>query len=119
MPGDVQISKKGGGGKRPATSRAPRSDGPRTTLRVPSALAQVADQLAEELEVSRNDALLRLATRGAEQYERERRIAGLRDRRWAAVIGEVEEAGAAGLPSPEEATAAVLAAREQPGEPAA
>jgi len=94
------------------TSRAPRSEGPRTTLRVPSALAHIADRLAKELEISRNDALLRLATRGARLYEQEQRIAELRERRWAAVVPGVVDIDRADFPSPEEARAAVLAARE-------
>lgn len=52
--------------------RAPRSQGPRTTLRVPGESAAVADGLALELGISRDDALLRLATRGARLRERNR-----------------------------------------------
>lgn len=100
------------------TSRAARSEGPRTTLRVPPSLAHIADRLASELEVSRNDALLRLATRGARQYEQELRIAELRERRWAAVISGVVEIDRANLPSPAEARDAVLAARDEAAESA-
>lgn len=100
------------------TSRAPRSEGPRTTLRVPSSLAQVADRLAKELEVSRNDALLRLATRGARQYEQEQRVAALRERRWAAVVPGIVDIDQAEFPSPEEARDAVFAARDEAAESA-
>lgn len=66
--------------------RAPRSDGPRTTLRVPSSLAETADRLADDLGISRNDAILRLATRGAEIFETERMIKTRRDQRWQAIV---------------------------------
>jgi hypothetical protein len=86
--------------------RAPRSEGPRTTLRVPDELAASADRLAEELGISRNDALLRLATRGARIYELEHSIALRRAERWAAVVpGDVD----LDFPAPEEARAAILA----------
>jgi hypothetical protein len=90
--------------------RAPRSEGPRTTLRLPDALAATADRLADELEISRNDALLRLATRGARLYEQELGIALQRAERWAAVVpGDVDFDA---LPSPDEAREAIVAARE-------
>lgn len=76
--------------QRPRSSRAPRSDGPRTTLRIPLALVEVVDKLAAELHVSRNDALLRLASRGASLYEQERRIAELREQRWEAVMAAID-----------------------------
>lgn len=92
--------------------RAPRSEGPRTTLRLPDALASVAEDLAGELEISRNDALLRLATRGARLYEQERGVAIRRAERWASVVpGALDEAGA-DLPSADEARRAVLDARD-------
>lgn len=100
-------------GKAPARSRAPRSDGTRTTLRVPRSLAEVAEQLAAELEISRNDALLRLATRGARLYGQEQRIAERREQRWAAVVPGVLDTDEADLPSPEESRDAVLAARDE------
>lgn len=96
-----------------ATSRAPRSEGPRTTLRVPHSLAEIADRLAQELEVSRNDALLRLATRGARQYEQEQRIADLRDDRWAAVVPGLVDIEHTEFPPVEDARDAVLAARDE------
>lgn len=95
-----------------AASRAPRSQGSRTTVRVPPSLAEIADRLAKDLEVSRNDALLRLATRGARLYEQEQRISERRERRWAAVIPGIVDIDQAELPSVEEARDAVLAARE-------
>lgn len=92
---------------RQISSRAPRSDGPRTTLRVPDTLAEVADHLAGELGISRNDALLRLATRGAQLYEQERLIETRRAARWAAVRPGAVDLDGALLPSPDEARAAV------------
>jgi hypothetical protein len=89
--------------------RAPRSEGPRTTLRLPASLAGVADRLARELDISRNDALLRLATRGARLYELEQSIAARRQERWAAVVPGVVDIDGAELPSPDEARDAILA----------
>lgn len=92
--------------------RAPRSEGPRTTLRVPDALAETAARLADEVGISRNDALLRLATRGARLYEQERGIAMRRAERWAAVVPGAVEVDPSELPTPKEARQAVLAARD-------
>src|SRR5215207_11730409 len=93
-------------------ARAPRSEGPRTTLRLPTSLADVANRLARDLDISRNDALLRLATRGARLYELERNIAMRREERWAAVVPGIVDIARAELPSPEEARDAILAATE-------
>jgi hypothetical protein len=95
-----------------ATSRAPRSEGPRTTLRVPTPLAETVEEMARELEISRNDALLRLATRGARLYERERGIAARRAARWAAVVPGAVDVEGAHFPPPEDARKAILAARD-------
>jgi uncharacterized protein (DUF1778 family) len=98
----------------PRPSRAPRSDGPRTTLRVPPALVAIADRMAAELHVSRNDALLRLASHGASLYERERQIVERKEQRWQAVMEAMDarvgdDLGA--FTSPEEAYEAVMNAR--------
>ena len=93
-------------------ARAPRSEGPRTTLRLPDALAALAERLARELDISRNDALLRFATRGARLYEQEESIAVRRAERWAAVVPGAVRIGPADLPSPDEARDAILAARD-------
>jgi hypothetical protein len=95
-----------------ATSRAPRSKGPRTTLRVPAPLAETAEEMARELEISHNDALLRLATRGARLYERERSVAARRAARWAAVVPGAVDVEGADFPPPEDARRAIIAARE-------
>jgi hypothetical protein len=94
----------------PRRHRAPRNEGTRTTLRLPDSLAVVADRLADELEISRNDAVLRLATRGARLYEEELDVAARRAERWAAIVpGEVDLDA---LPSPDEAREALAAVRE-------
>lgn len=105
------------GRKAPGTSksgptRAARSEGPRTTLRLPTSLAAIADQLAEDLGISRNDALLRLATRGARLYTQEQAIAERRQERWAAVVPGVVDIDQARFPTAEEASEAILAGRE-------
>jgi len=92
---------------------------PRTTLRLPDALADVAERLARELDISRNDALLRLATRGARLYEHEQSIAVRRAERWAAVVPGAVDIDHAEFPSPSEARDAILAARDQVAAPAA
>jgi len=98
--------------------RAPRSEGTRTTLRVPAPVAAVADRLARDLGISRNDALLRLATRGAALYEHELGIAERRNARWAAVVPGIVDVDLTELPSADEAHDAILAARETQAEPA-
>lgn len=97
-----------------STRRAPRSQGQRTTLRIPGTLAATVDQLASELDISKNDALLRLAARGAHAYEREKRIDDLREERWRAVVAGMGDVDPDQLPSAEEMQAAVLAARDDP-----
>jgi uncharacterized protein DUF2188 len=97
----------------PPTPRAARAEGPRTTLRVPEDLAAVADRMAAELGISRNDALVRLAARGARQYEMEERVALRRAERWAAVVPGVVDVDGLDLPSPEEARAAIYADDDQ------
>ncbi len=97
--------------------RAPRSEGSRTTLRLRDALAAMAERLASELP-SRNDALLRLATRGARLYEAEHSIAVRRAERWAAVVPGVVDVDHADFPSPGEAQDAILSARDDVTSPA-
>jgi hypothetical protein len=107
-----ELKRSGRATERPP-ARAPRSEGPRTTLRLPDALAAVAERLARELDISRNDALLRLATRGARLYEQEQSIAVRRAERWAAVVPGAVHTDHGDLPSPEEARDAILATRDQ------
>lgn len=81
-------------------------------MRLPDALASVAEHLAQDLGISRNDALLRLATRGARLYEQERGVATRRAERWAAVVPGALDVTGAQLPSADEARRAVLDARD-------
>lgn len=93
--------------------RAPRSSGNRTTLRIPPDLLAEVDRLAEELNTSRNDALLRLARRGTALYQQEREIAELREQRWAGVLASYREIDETDLPalSPDELYEAIMSAR--------
>ncbi len=102
---------------RASRERAFPTQGPRTTLRVPQHLASTADRLAEEVGTSRNDALVRLAARGAEVYEREARIAGRREERWAAVVGNLSNLDNAEFPSEAEVREAASALRREMLEP--
>jgi predicted transcriptional regulator len=96
----------------PRRGRAPGNRGTRTTLRIPPDLAEVVDRLAGELHTSRNDALLRLATRGAALYRQEMEIAELREQRWAAVLESYGEDIDEGEPlSEEELYEAIMSAR--------
>jgi hypothetical protein len=82
-------------------------------LRVPSDLIATVDRFAEELKISRNDSLLRLAARGAGLYEREQRIEQIREQRWAAVLAAQPEVDvSAGVPSADEQYEAIMRARE-------
>lgn len=92
-------------------SSPPLGEGPRTTLRLPGELAELAAQLGEDLKVSRNDAIVRLATQGAAIYERSLAVQAKRDQRWAAVVPEFVDIDDAEFPSPEEAREAVLESR--------
>ena len=71
----------------------------------------MADRLALELGISRNEALLRLATRGASLYELEQSIAARRHECWAAIVPGVVDVDAE-FPTPKEARDAVLAASD-------
>jgi hypothetical protein len=70
--------------------------------------------MAAELHVSRNDALLRLASHGASLYERERQIVERKEQRWQAVMEAMDaEVGddSGEFSSAEEAYEAVMSAR--------
>ncbi|MDQ3821845.1 MAG: hypothetical protein M3321_01225 [Actinomycetota bacterium] len=87
-------------------------EGARTTLRVPDAVAQAAQELAKELGTTKNDAIVRLALAGARVLERAREVAERREARWDALL--VADAGATALPHPEEMRAASFALRDNP-----
>lgn len=93
--------------------RARRRDGTRTTLRVPTALALTARRYADDLGTTPNDALIRLAERGAEIYEGEREVEALAAERRAAVLfGDAFDPDAE-LSSPEWVEWAIMSAREE------
>lgn len=71
-----------------------------------------AEHLADELGISRNDALLRLATRGAQLYEQEQSIEARRAERWAAVLPGAVDVDQTEFPSLREAQDAILASRD-------
>lgn len=96
-----------------APRRAPRREGRRTTLRVPAALEPAVEATAAALGVSHNEALVHLATLGAEVEERRREVARLAEERRRAVFSvggrtvDISE-----FPSEEEMHEAVMSARE-------
>ncbi len=94
-------------------SRAPRREGERTTLRVPEALRATATACAEELGTSTNDALIRLAERGAAIYEAQRQVERLSAERRAAVFAGAGDDEEIELPPPEVMSEAMLAGRRQ------
>lgn len=71
------------------------------------------DRLAAELNTSRNDALLRLAQRGAALYGQEREIAELRERRWQGVLESYRDVDEGDLPSAEETYEAIMRHRAE------
>jgi hypothetical protein len=88
--------------------RAKAVEGERTTLRVPRRLEQPLTLLMSEQGVTRNEALVALADRGAEAIAAERRVAAARERLARAVLSP---AAAGGLPSPEAVEEAIVEAR--------
>lgn len=102
--------------RRSTRRRAAPSEGARTTLRIPPDLQVVVDRLARELGTSANDALLRLARRGAAIHRQELEIAERREQRWQAVLesraDDLDDAGE--LLSPDEIYEAIMRARTEP-----
>jgi len=82
--------------------------GRRTTLRVPPNLEAEVALLADELEISENEAFVHLAQFGADASRRERDIRRVIGRRRAAVS---KERRVGTLPSPEEMQEAILVDR--------
>ena len=92
-----------------ARRRAPRNNGRRTTLRLPSELARTIADIAKLLGTTPNHALILCAERGATLYGREVEMA----RRAAAQSAAMDEALATAdpggeFPSPDEMRAAAL-----------
>lgn len=59
----------------PRRSRAPKRLGERAQLTIPDDLMRLAEQIAASTGTTRNDVLVRLATAGAEAYERRQVLA--------------------------------------------
>ena len=97
---------------RKRSPRVPRTEGSRTTLRVPRDLAAAGERLSRELGISRNDALLRMATRGARLDEEEQAIERVRAARWTAVIHGDVKLDADAFPASDEVRQAILASRD-------
>lgn len=91
-------------------TRKSARQGRRTTLRVPPGLEREISLMAGESGISENEAMIRLAARGAQSAARERAARNLSEDRRAAVRG-----AAAGrertFPSPDEAREAILVDR--------
>ena len=75
------------------------------------------DRLADELRTSRNDALLRLAERGAALYRQELEIAKLREQRWLGVLASYDDVDEDDLPSADETHEAIMRARYELDDP--
>jgi hypothetical protein len=91
--------------------RAPRRQGPRTTLRVPDDLAETVARYAEAHRTSTNDALIRLAYEGARGYESMRQIEELARVRREAITRLPDAPPGTELPSAEETWRAIMAFR--------
>jgi hypothetical protein len=85
--------------------------GRRTTLRVPRALDTEVARTAKELDISENEALIRLAQLGAVTTKRHRDVRRVVGQRQAAVAGTGAKTENGPLPSPEEMQAAILVDR--------
>jgi hypothetical protein len=85
--------------------------GRRTTLRVPRALDTEVARTAKELDISENEALIRLAQLGAITTKRHRDVRRVVGQRQAAVAGAGAKTENGPLPSPEEMQAAILVDR--------
>lgn len=64
--------------------RGKRQDGPRTTLRLPKTLVEVAERFGQREGITRNDAVVRLAEVGALQQERLDQVAARSGKRLSA-----------------------------------
>jgi hypothetical protein len=87
-------------------------NGRRTTLRVPRTLEAEIARTAKELDISENEALIRLAQLGAVTTKRQRDVRKVVRRRQAAVTGVGAEVAQGVLPSPKEMQAAILVDRD-------
>jgi hypothetical protein len=99
------------------TAHSKRPTGRRTTLRVPSSLDTELSRVSRELDISGNEALVRLAALGAERARSEREVRRVIERRHAAVMGSeaVDPSAAfpsAAFPSAQEMREAILIDRD-------
>jgi hypothetical protein len=97
---------------RNAKAPAERMPGRRTTLRVPKALDTEVSRVSRELGISGNQALVRLAARGAESARREREVRRVIEHRRAAVMEPVTAEATAAFPSEREMREAILVDRD-------
>ncbi|MBW8059868.1 MAG: hypothetical protein FVQ78_05945 [Solirubrobacterales bacterium] len=97
-------------GSRPSRARAPRREGRRTTLRVPTALEAELSRTAHDLGTSENEALVHLAQIGAGAAKRQRDLRRVIAKRRAAVSGS-KQSGVEEFPSPQEMREAILVDR--------
>jgi hypothetical protein len=100
-------------GKAPKrATRSKRPTGRRTTLRVPSSLDTELSRVSRELDISGNEALVRLAALGAERARSEREVRRVIERRHAAVMGSEAIDPSAAFPSAQEMREAILIDRD-------
>ncbi|HEX8752789.1 MAG TPA: hypothetical protein VF731_05160 [Solirubrobacterales bacterium] len=99
-------------GSRDSPASTARSSDRRTTLRVPRALDTEVSRVSRELGISGNEALVRLAARGAESARREREVRRVIERRHAAVMESGSFDASAAFPSEREIREAILADRD-------
>jgi len=101
-----------GKGSRQSTQSAGRSADRRTTLRVPKALDTEVSRVSRDLGISGNEALVRLAARGAESARRERDVRRVIERRHAAVMQTASGEASAAFPTEGEMREAILVDRD-------
>lgn len=89
-----------------------RPSGRRTTLRVPNSLDTELSRVSRELDISGNEALVRLAALGAERARSEREVRRVIERRHAAVMGSEAVDPSAAFPSEQEMREAILIDRD-------
>lgn len=95
-----------------STQRGRRVPGRRTTLRVPKTLDTEVARVSRELGISGNEALVRLAARGAESARREREVRRVIESRHAAVMEAAVAEASAAFPTEREMREAILVDRD-------
>jgi hypothetical protein len=94
------------------STQSKRPTGRRTTLRVPSSLDTEVSRVSRELDISGNEALMRLAVLGAERARSEREVRRVIERRHAAVMGSEAAGASTAFPSAQEMREAILIDRD-------